>query len=356
MIAWWRGENNTSEEAGARNGTFSGSALYASGMVGQAFSFNGGNGISVPLDALWSWNTTKFTIELWARFNSVPGTAPFMAQDLGGGKQSKWIFMEEASNLRFHTNSPGTGALYPANTPWSVSVGPWYHVAVTRNGDEYKLYINGVNVSTSTDAHAIPRPNVPLTIGEAEGLHFVGALDEVTMYNATLTASKIAAIHAAGSHGKCPNTTLTVASNGPYTGAENADVAFTAAGTSSPAGARKYQWSFGDGTTSTKADPSHKYGDNGNYAVKLIERTQPAYPPDRIRRPRSATSRQQRCSPHPQRWQKALHTRWSSRSQWMVRSTRRRWYTNSIAAADSMAPSARARRERVPARPNHRGS
>lgn len=58
--------------------------------------------------------------------------------------------------------------------------------------------------------------------------------------------------------------------NGPYSGNEGAAIAFSSAGTSDPNGdALSYLWNFGDGTTSTLANPSKSYKDNGSYTIKL---------------------------------------------------------------------------------------
>lgn len=60
-------------------------------------------------------------------------------------------------------------------------------------------------------------------------------------------------------------------------------VAFSSAGTSDPDGdALSYAWTFGDGATSTAADPSHTYTANGQYTATL-EVTDP--PASRPRRP-----------------------------------------------------------------------
>ena len=40
MFAWWRGEGNANDQTGLYNGTLIGSAGFAPGMVGPAFSFN----------------------------------------------------------------------------------------------------------------------------------------------------------------------------------------------------------------------------------------------------------------------------------------------------------------------------
>ena len=58
--------------------------------------------------------------------------------------------------------------------------------------------------------------------------------------------------------------------NGPYTGNEGAAVAVSSAGSTDPnADVLTYSWKFGDGGTSTAANPSHTYKDNGTYTVTL---------------------------------------------------------------------------------------
>jgi len=57
---------------------------------------------------------------------------------------------------------------------------------------------------------------------------------------------------------------------GPYAAAEGSPVQFGSAGSADPNGKPvTYAWSFGDGTTSTEANPSHVFVDNGSYAVTL---------------------------------------------------------------------------------------
>ncbi|MFE0149914.1 PKD domain-containing protein [Nonomuraea sp. NPDC059007] len=54
---------------------------------------------------------------------------------------------------------------------------------------------------------------------------------------------------------------------GPYTGVENAPVAFTGGATGT--GTLTYAWDFGDGTTGTGAQATHVYGDDGTFTVTL---------------------------------------------------------------------------------------
>lgn len=58
--------------------------------------------------------------------------------------------------------------------------------------------------------------------------------------------------------------------NGPYSGEEDSEISFSSSGSNDPDGSIVgYSWDFGDGQTSTSADPSHTYSDPDTYTVTL---------------------------------------------------------------------------------------
>ncbi len=58
--------------------------------------------------------------------------------------------------------------------------------------------------------------------------------------------------------------------NGPYSAFENISIAFSSAGSTDSDGTiTGYMWNFGDGSTSTAANPSHSYTTAGTYNVNL---------------------------------------------------------------------------------------
>jgi len=66
------------------------------------------------------------------------------------------------------------------------------------------------------------------------------------------------------------NQAPTADANGPYTGTSNVAVSFSSAGSGDPDGTLAgYTWDFGDGATSTQANPSHTYAAPGSYTVTL---------------------------------------------------------------------------------------
>lgn len=73
-----------------------------------------------------------------------------------------------------------------------------------------------------------------------------------------------------GSGGGTGNQAPTARANGPYTGTVGQPIAFSSSGSSDADGTiASYAWTFGDGTTSTQANPSKTYQSAGTYTATL---------------------------------------------------------------------------------------
>ena len=168
---------------------------------------------------MWTLGTEDFTIDLWARFNGLNGRDPFISHDEGGGCSNKWIFWYDAQGhrapfgpaLRFMHASRACGVLVdPVVYPWQPNVGQWYHLAVTRSGSDYRLFIDGALVITEHDANPIADPSAPLRIGRAEAFFLDGLVDEVAIFDRALSPAEVGEIHAAGAAGRCRVTPVTI--------------------------------------------------------------------------------------------------------------------------------------------------
>ena len=126
----------------------------------------------------FDFGTSNFTIEGWIYMNSLPVNDYRQIVCFGTGSSAqRWILFidtrtsQSAPYLRFlslnSSNSviidvPGAGS-----SGWSA--GTWYHVAVTRSGNTFKLFRDGVqNGSTVTNAGSCPAT-------ASTGALFVGA-------------------------------------------------------------------------------------------------------------------------------------------------------------------------------------
>src|SRR5689334_8814675 len=77
LVGWWAGEGNAADLQGTNNGAVQNGVAFASGKVGQAFSFDGVDDyVLVPDSPGLNFGTNApMTVELWAYRT---GTAPVM--------------------------------------------------------------------------------------------------------------------------------------------------------------------------------------------------------------------------------------------------------------------------------------
>src|SRR5882724_8111154 len=80
MAGWWPGENNANDIQGANNGTLQGGVSFASGEVGQAFSFNGSDAdVKVPASSSLNAGVgSGLTLDLWINPTSASTTEPLI--------------------------------------------------------------------------------------------------------------------------------------------------------------------------------------------------------------------------------------------------------------------------------------
>ena len=244
ILSWWAGDGTAGDAVGLNQGSLAGGATYAPGKSGLCFSFTSGSGyVSIPDRPNQAFGANDFAIELWAQFTTVGGTRALISKDEGVGAASKWIFWLNNGQLQFQygqntANIVGTGAFTPV-------LNKWHHLAVSRSGSLFSFYVDGALNSSGLSTAAIPAIAAPITIGQAEGLYFMGGLeDEVTIYNRSLSAADINSIYTAGSTGKCRSQTPPVFINQPQSAQSFAgnNVAFNALAAGNPPPA--YQWLF----------------------------------------------------------------------------------------------------------------
>ncbi len=150
----------------------------------NSWSFDGsGDYLSLPNSEDWNFGTGDFTIDLWARWPSTPANSVFVSQNLHDAVPY-WRFGYEDGMLRFrHGNSP----LVVVESAWSPSANTWYHVAVTRSGGAWRLFVNGAQLGSSvSDSSAINYyggSSARLNLGWFDygtlEYYFNGCLDEV---------------------------------------------------------------------------------------------------------------------------------------------------------------------------------
>jgi glucose/arabinose dehydrogenase/PKD repeat protein len=174
------------------NGTAVGGPLSTTaGRFGRALSFDGVNDkVEVP-DSASLELVNALTVEAWVQPKSSRLHAPIVAKETSNYYTYK---LEAGGEVK------GIPEGFISDAPWSwedaedtkaLTNGSWTHLAMTYDGTNMRLYVNGVLVSTRIAA----KPTIDglkLMIGSYKTSNFYeGLIDEVRIYNRALSASEI---------------------------------------------------------------------------------------------------------------------------------------------------------------------
>ena len=191
------------------DGELMGNASWAAGVYGSGVEFDGAVGsiVSIP-DSASLQMSDAFTIMLWLR------TGKKMVEMFGDrqiviGKHYTEYELGIYTEGQIHTYTWGRpdadgydegilasigGQLPGGEADWEID--KWFHVAWTLDGDHEVAYVNGVMIGEFTKATMNTSPGThTLEIGQRQGgsLPFLGAVDEVGVFNVALSQADIQA-------------------------------------------------------------------------------------------------------------------------------------------------------------------
>jgi len=127
------------------------------------FTNNGGS-LTVPDSAIFDIGTDDFTIECFAYLQTIGQFNNIFAvgEDVSDGYR---LDISTSNNLRLLAHIGGSW-LTVITGGTTLSSSAWYHLAVTRNGDKFDLWVNGVrDTGTVTNSGTITNPTTQLEIG-----------------------------------------------------------------------------------------------------------------------------------------------------------------------------------------------
>lgn len=210
LVGWWPGDGNYQELVSANNGNPQTGATFPTGLVAQAFGFDGSStsGVSVP-DAKSLRSTGAISMAAWvnpsnlsctnidnsgycavvAKENRIQRNYGLWMKPDGGFHLSYVngtnIFIESLPAVVTNQYSFVTGIIDPAH-------------------GVMQIYVNGVLKASRQTTAPMLANTLPLTIGTSTGgFNFRGQIDEVNLYNRPLTPQEMLAIFNARNGGLC---------------------------------------------------------------------------------------------------------------------------------------------------------
>jgi len=126
----------------------------------------------------WNFGGVDFTIEAWVKFNTLPssgGQYIIGCWDSLGGEQG-WAFSIDEGHgvytMRFYFSADGTSekSRLLFSEPLDLNTDSWHHFALTRSGNTYYFFYDGVLVGSIRSATTIYGSSSPLVIGAVNTL------------------------------------------------------------------------------------------------------------------------------------------------------------------------------------------
>ena len=203
LVAHWKLDETAGSSAADASGnghtgtlTRMSGVSWTTGQIDGALEFDGFNdyvsvsSVSVP--------TTAFSFALWFRPDSnwSAGSSKQRFFDWTGSSPSRpyWTFgNNNDGKIGLHVNIDGISYddINTSTTSWTS--GTWYHLAVTWNGTDFKVYMNGLQEGPDVTHSGSHMSNTGLHIGQntSNSEHFAGRLDDVRIYNYALSPTEI---------------------------------------------------------------------------------------------------------------------------------------------------------------------
>ena len=250
--------------------------------MGLAFTFNGTNQYVSNASPRLSNIIDSYTVEFWARPDAARADTPEESDGITGITSQRYAVcpsLDVQSAMAGSGVSVGTngisvfehaGGYLPSLLVYDAPITGWTHIAVVYTSRQPSLYVNGILVRTGVTSARSSCPSTSLGENDYNYGYYSGLLDEVSIYNRSLSAAEVQAIYTAGSAGKCepsepPSIALQPVNQAAALGNSvmfNVGVAGTA-----PLG---YQWKFNNSPISTAANAT------ATNATLVLTNVQPA--------------------------------------------------------------------------------
>ena len=178
------------------NGTANNGATVGVGKFGNGGSFDGVDDyVDVGNSSSIKNFTDKITVSAWAKYSAYGGGG--QSYSVIAVKGTPWTFlMENPSNkIRFRVTAGGLDK----NAADSVAheLNRWYHFVGTYDGQNIKIYKDGILVGTTPATGNLGTNDVTAKIGTYTGssYNFNGSIDDVRIYNRALTPSEVEGLY-----------------------------------------------------------------------------------------------------------------------------------------------------------------
>lgn len=189
------------------HGTLTNGPAWTTGKFGEpAISYNGSSTYTT-LGTSYSPLVGDFTLSMWLNANawkSTNGNYDGLLCKRSGFATMSFEFYNNGNDGQPQGLAFGWGNSLAANWYTGVvpSAGAWHHVALTRLGSVFTLYVDGASAATTTNATAVPTGSDQVVFGVlasdlvgGTAYHFNGKIGPTAICNKANAATQIAELY-----------------------------------------------------------------------------------------------------------------------------------------------------------------
>ncbi len=214
LAGWWPLNGDTNDYSDSINNGVPTNVVYnairlnspgkSQSMSGYGLLFNGQSSYVGLPQINQEGGTNSISYVVWFNELSLPSSWPMIFGDTGAVSRNGYDLYVGASGssepnyltLERFAGGSSSGVLYSANP---VSSDTWYFAVVTYDGNDLRLYLNGVLQSTAAASGSIS-VNSPMYLGALSGNQDYGNYEvaDFQVYNSALNAQQVSQLYNAG--------------------------------------------------------------------------------------------------------------------------------------------------------------
>jgi len=179
----------------------SGWAYYNRDLINQySLDFDGSNDyMEVSSTNDFAFGSTGFSISFWFKGGSANDSSGFgvnifdMRSTGNGSQPSLWVETKGTNSLVKYYSAGS----YKVSTTATLNSGTWYHLVITNDGSNTKIYLDGNTTPIGTGSDATNYVAAPLKVGSYFGnnYYFKGKIDEFSIFSSELSSADVSSVY-----------------------------------------------------------------------------------------------------------------------------------------------------------------
>ncbi|MBS3113428.1 LamG domain-containing protein, partial [Candidatus Woesearchaeota archaeon] len=216
LVSYWKFDNDAKDSQGSNHGKSENKVTNITGKIKNGYLFESANSGGVKLNNRNGLDITTFSIGMWLKPNLTTDNSVFFSNFRDLGSFGGWAVGMDRGLLGCGLNdvclftSANTGTNYQyTNYTYDFPNNSWSHLIITyQNSDKnVSFYINGNLKASKIATYAITMgAEIGTAIGNYSTAVFDGILDEVMLWNRTLTAQEIGDLYNMTFYGQIDST------------------------------------------------------------------------------------------------------------------------------------------------------